>query len=61
MLAVNFLCVYQHGTLVTRFVDIMKVYNNQQLKYRELCRERIQRQLQISKQLVEIVLHLRCC
>lgn len=39
----------QHSTLLKTFVDIMTDYNATQTDYRERCKNRIQRQLEISK------------
>ena len=48
-LSVAVVFTWQHDTLLSRFVEVMKDFNMQQVKYRESCRERIQRQLKISK------------
>ncbi|GFU32038.1 syntaxin-1B [Nephila pilipes] len=39
----------QHLALSRRFVDVMSVYNNIQVEYRQRCKDRIKRQLEISK------------
>lgn len=39
----------QHSTLLKKFVDTMTEYNTTQTDYRERCKNRIQRQLEISK------------
>jgi len=39
----------QHATLSRKFVDVMNDYNSCQIDYRERCKGRIQRQLEISK------------
>ena len=39
----------QHSTLSKQFVDTMSDYNKTQIDYRERCKARIQRQLEISK------------
>ena len=38
----------QHSTLSRKFVEVMTMYNRTQMDYREHCKNRIQRQLQIS-------------
>ncbi|KAL9981178.1 hypothetical protein ACROYT_G009848 [Oculina patagonica] len=38
----------QHSTLARRFVDVMSDYNTTQSDYREKCKARIQRQLEIT-------------
>ena len=40
--------VSQHAALSKRFVDVMTGYNAIQTEYREQCKERIQRQLEIT-------------
>lgn len=40
----------QHSTLSRKFVEVMTEYNRTQTDYRERCKGRIQRQLEISKQ-----------
>ena len=40
-------CV-QHATMSRKFVDVMNDYNSCQIDYRERCKGRIQRQLEIS-------------
>lgn len=39
----------QHSTLSRKFVEVMTEYNRTQTDYRERCKGRIQRQLEISK------------
>lgn len=39
----------QHSTLSRKFVEVMTEYNRTQTDYRERCKSRIQRQLEISK------------
>lgn len=39
----------QHSTLSRKFIEVMNEYNNAQIDYRERCKARIQRQLEISK------------
>lgn len=39
----------QHSTLSRKFVEVMSEYNTTQSDYRERCKGRIQRQLEISK------------
>lgn len=39
----------QHSTLLRAFVEVMTDYNATQTDYRERCKGRIQRQLEISK------------
>ncbi|NWZ17320.1 STX1A protein, partial [Agelaius phoeniceus] len=38
----------QHSTLSRKFVEVMSEYNATQTDYRERCKGRIQRQLEIS-------------
>jgi syntaxin 1A len=38
----------QHATLSRKFVEVMTEYNRTQTDYRERCKGRIQRQLEIS-------------
>ncbi|XP_042905869.1 syntaxin-1A [Parasteatoda tepidariorum] len=38
----------QHTALSRRFVDVMSAYNNTQTDYRQRCKDRIQRQLEIT-------------
>lgn len=38
----------QHSTLSRKFVEVMTEYNATQSKYRDRCKDRIQRQLEIS-------------
>ncbi|CAF0781540.1 unnamed protein product [Didymodactylos carnosus] len=38
----------QHATLSRKFIDVMNAYNNAQIEYRERCKARIQRQLEIT-------------
>ncbi|XP_054712083.1 syntaxin-like [Uloborus diversus] len=38
----------QHSTLSRRFVDVMSDYNNIQTEYRQRCKDRIKRQLEIT-------------
>jgi syntaxin 1A len=40
----------QHATLLRKFIETMNEYNLQQVKYRELCHDRIHRQLAITGQ-----------
>jgi hypothetical protein len=40
---------HQHSTLSRKFIEVMNEYNNAQIDYRERCKARIQRQLEISK------------
>lgn len=42
------LCFHQHSTLSRKFVEVMTEYNATQSKYRDRCKDRIQRQLEIS-------------
>ena len=39
----------QHSTLSRKFVEVMTEYNRTQTDYRERCKGRIQRQLEISE------------
>uniref|UniRef100_A0A8D0HN77 Syntaxin-1B n=1 Tax=Sphenodon punctatus TaxID=8508 RepID=A0A8D0HN77_SPHPU len=39
----------QHSTLSRKFVEVMTEYNATQSKYRDRCKDRIQRQLEISR------------
>ena len=41
--------IKQHSTLSRKFIEVMNDYNNAQIDYRERCKARIQRQLEISK------------
>ena len=41
--------VLQHSTLSRKFVEVMTEYNTTQSKYRDRCKDRIQRQLEISE------------
>ncbi|XP_025834533.1 syntaxin-1A [Agrilus planipennis] len=45
----------QHSTLSRKFVEVMTEYNRTQTDYRERCKARIQRQLEISKSLEPIL------
>ncbi|KAG7272685.1 hypothetical protein CRUP_029624, partial [Coryphaenoides rupestris] len=38
-----------HSTLSRKFVEVMTEYNTTQSKYRDRCKDRIQRQLEISE------------
>lgn len=38
----------QHGMLSRKFIDVMTEYNNHQVQFRDLCKDRIQRQLTIT-------------
>lgn len=42
----------QHSTLSRKFVEVMTEYNRTQTDYRERCKGRIQRQLEISKDIL---------
>lgn len=44
-----FLSPLQHSTLSRKFVEVMSEYNTTQTDYRERCKGRIQRQLEISE------------
>jgi t-SNARE complex subunit (syntaxin) len=50
----------QHAMLMQKFIEVMTDYNKTQTDYRERCKARIQRQLEISKNsfLVNIILWL---
>ncbi|CAF1308619.1 unnamed protein product [Rotaria magnacalcarata] len=39
----------QHATLSRKFIDVMNSYRNAEIEYRERCKARIQRQLEISE------------
>ncbi|CAF1010778.1 unnamed protein product, partial [Rotaria sordida] len=41
----------QHATLSRKFIDAMNSYRNAEIEYRERCKARIQRQLEISEDL----------
>lgn len=41
--------LWQHSTLSRKFVEVMTEYNTTQSKYRDRCKDRIQRQLEISE------------
>lgn len=43
----------QHSTLSRKFVEVMTEYNRTQTDYRERCKNRIQRQLEIQGKAVE--------
>lgn len=47
----------QHSTLSRKFVEVMTEYNRTQTDYRERCKGRIQRQLEISKDYLKV--HIR--
>lgn len=48
------LCAWlQHSTLSRKFVEVMSEYNTTQSDYRERCKGRIQRQLEISEYIWE--------
>lgn len=47
----------QHSTLSRKFVEVMTEYNRTQTDYRERCKGRIQRQLEISE-LLTIAHHI---
>jgi t-SNARE complex subunit, syntaxin len=52
----------QHSTLSRKFVEVMTEYNRTQTDYRERCKGRIQRQLEISKSKVQFgLLHTNSC
>ncbi|CAF1261054.1 unnamed protein product [Adineta steineri] len=38
----------QHATLSRKFIDVMNSYRNAEIEYRERCKARIQRQLEIT-------------
>lgn len=46
----------QHSTLSRKFVEVMTEYNRTQTDYRERCKGRIQRQLEISKYFMGFIL-----
>ena len=46
----------QHSTLSRKFIEVMNDYNNAQIDYRERCKARIQRQLEISKAIIKCLL-----
>lgn len=48
----------QHSTLSRKFVEVMTEYNRTQTDYRERCKGRIQRQLEISKDLIYFIILL---
>ena len=47
-LYLSILSMSQHATLSRKFVEVMNDYNACQIDYRERCKGRIQRQLEIS-------------
>jgi len=47
----------QHSTLSRKFVEVMTEYNRTQTDYRERCKGRIQRQLEISEYMYIIWSH----
>ena len=59
------LLLSQHATLSRKFVEVMNDYNACQIDYRERCKGRIQRQLEISKIFSLIICWFRyivwCC
>ncbi|CAF3729904.1 unnamed protein product [Rotaria sp. Silwood1] len=46
----------QHATLSRKFIDVMNSYRNAEIEYRERCKARIQRQLEISEEYLNILL-----
>lgn len=46
----------QHSRLSQKFVEVMTDYNKTQTEYRERCKARIQRQLEISKKLLKTLI-----
>jgi hypothetical protein len=51
----------QHSTLSRKFVEVMTEYNRTQTDYRERCKGRIQRQLEISKsKVLHFLLLIQC-
>jgi t-SNARE complex subunit (syntaxin) len=48
----------QHSTLSQKFIEIMTNYNYTQTDYRERCKARIQRQLEISKLRAEVDMNI---
>ncbi|CAG2163628.1 unnamed protein product [Oppiella nova] len=49
----------QHSMLLQKFIEVMTEYNTTQTDYRERCKNRIQRQLEISEQLIPTSYALR--
>ena len=48
----------QHSMLLQKFVQTMTDYNQTQVDYRERCKARIQRQLEIGELPVSTIIHL---
>ena len=48
----------QHSTLSRKFVEVMTEYNRTQTDYRERCKGRIQRQLEISKLTIHLSVYV---
>ncbi|CAF0852386.1 unnamed protein product [Rotaria sordida] len=46
----------QHATLSRKFIDVMNSYRNAEIEYRERCKARIQRQLEISEEYIKYFL-----
>jgi syntaxin 1A len=40
----------KYGTLSRKFIDVINSYRNAEIEYRERCKARIQRQLEISEE-----------
>jgi len=38
----------QHSTILRKFIEVMNQYNTAQVDYREGCKKRLQRQMEIS-------------
>ena len=50
----NVFTFQQYATISRKFIEVMNLYNKAQLDYREGCKARIKRQMEISKR-VDIV------
>lgn len=41
--------LWQHSTILRKFIEVMNQYNTAQVDYRDGCKKRLQRQMEISK------------
>lgn len=39
----------QHSTILRKFIEVMNLYNTAQVDYRDGCKKRLQRQMEISE------------
>lgn len=44
--------MFQHSALSRRFIAAMSDYNTIQTEYKQMCKDRIKRQLEISKLII---------